>query len=65
MEESNLRDMRRITGGDPDGKIRSLLSFAGSGRGIADPWYTGDFKATWDDVTEGCEALADFLEKET
>lgn len=65
MEESNLRDMRRITGGDPDGKIRSLLSFAGSGRGIADPWYTGDFKSTWDDVTEGCEALADFLEKET
>lgn len=63
MEEANLRDMRRITGGDPDGKIRSLLSFAGEERGIADPWYTGDFEATWNDVTRGCEALADFLSK--
>ena len=57
MDRYNLRNMQRICGGDPDGKIRSLLSFAGSGRDIADPWYTGNFEETYSDVLEGCTAL--------
>ena len=92
MDSANLRNMRRICGGDPDGKIHLLMEFAGrhrkgaprgpggagcAGRGersafspqveteesglcfddVADPWYTGDFEATWRDVLEGCEGL--------
>lgn len=57
MEEANLRDMRRIAGGDPAGKIRKLLDVTPRPRDIADPWYTGDFDATFDDVWEGCQAL--------
>ncbi len=92
MDRANLRNMRRICGGDPDGKIHLLMEFAGrhrkgaprgpggagcAGRGersafspqveteesglcfddVADPWYTGDFEATWRDVLEGCEGL--------
>ena len=51
-----IRD-RRIAGGDPDHKIFKLMEFTGSGRDVADPWYTGDFDTTWSDVTEGCAAL--------
>ena len=57
MEASNLRAMERITGGDPAGKIHRLLEYAGRPADIADPWYTGDFDATFDDVLEGCQAL--------
>ena len=57
MDNWNLRNMRRMTKNDPDGKIHSLLSFAGKDAEVADPWYTGDFEATWQDVNEGCEAL--------
>ena len=49
--------MRRIAGGDPAGKIRKLLDVTPRPRDIADPWYTGDFDATFDDVWEGCQAL--------
>ena len=59
MDRNNLRNMNRITGGDPEGKISSLLSFAGSARDIADPWYTGNFDETYRDVQEGCRALLD------
>lgn len=61
MDGANIYSMKRICGGDPDGKIRLLLSFSGSERDIADPWYTGDFDATWRDVNEGCRGLLDFL----
>ena len=57
MDENNARNLRRILPHDPDGKIRALLSFAGEQRGIADPWYTDDFEATWRDVLEGCQGL--------
>lgn len=57
MDSWNIRDLNRMLKGDPEGKVYKLLSFAGSGRDIADPWYTGDFDATYDDVIEGCEAL--------
>ena len=47
---------------DPDGKIYKLLSFAGSDRDIADPWYTGNFDETYDDVVEGCDGFLNYLE---
>lgn len=62
MDEANVRNMRRLFGGDPAGKVRLLLEFTGEGRPIADPWYTGDFDATYDDVLAGCTALLEHLE---
>ena len=57
MDTYNIRNMQRIVGHDKDDKIYKLLTFAGSGRDIADPWYTGNFDETYNDVLEGCEAL--------
>ena len=57
MDTANIRNMHRIVGSDPEGKIYKLLSFAGSGRDVADPWYTGDFATTYDDVLAGCKGL--------
>ncbi len=53
--------MTRLCGGDPDGKIRMLMHYCGQDREVADPWYTGDFEATWQDVSDGCRALLDAL----
>lgn len=61
MDEENVRHLRRILGPENMGKVRKLLSYAGINRDVADPWYTGDFDATFDDVTQGCEALLDSL----
>ena len=63
MDSANIRNMTRIVGGDPEGKIYKLLTFAGSGRDVADPWYTGDFDATYRDVTAGCEGLLEEIMK--
>lgn len=49
--------MTRIAGGDSESKIYKLLTFAGSGRDVADPWYTGDFDTTYKDIMEGCDGL--------
>ena len=57
MDDYNIADLRRLVFPEDAGKIRKLLSFAGSGRDIADPWYTGNFDATYADVLEGCTAL--------
>ena len=59
MDRWNLRNMLRIVGRDPEGKLRPLLP----DREVADPWYTGDFDATWNDVLEGCQALLDELRR--
>lgn len=64
MDEENRYDMKRICRGDPNGKISLLLDFTNHPRSVADPWYTGDFAATWNDVTKGCEALIAFLQKQ-
>ena len=61
MDESNLRNMKRICGEDTDGKMHLLMSFAGSKNSVADPWYTRDFDATWRDVNKGCRALYDHI----
>ena len=57
MDRANLRDMQRICGGDPAGKLSRLLDWTDRPGDVADPWYTGDFTATWRDVAEGCQAL--------
>ncbi len=62
MDDWNIRNMLRIAGGDSENKIKKLLEFAGSSRDIADPWYTGNFDVTYDDIAEGCEALLKYLE---
>ena len=65
MDEANRRNMNRICGGDPEGKISLLLDHTPRPREVADPWYTGDFERTWQDVLEGCTALlAEIREKE-
>ena len=78
MDTANIRNMQRIADGDPDGKIYKLLSFAkttsmtsatsmtptlGKAGDVADPWYTGDFDATYRDVVAGCEGLLAFLKE--
>lgn len=61
MDAANVRNMTRIAGGDRDRKIYKLLTFSGSGRDVADPWYTGDFDATYADVIEGCSGLVKYI----
>lgn len=61
MDEYNIRDMRAIVGGRNAEKVRLLLSFAGSSRAIADPWYTHNFDETYRDSVEGCEGLVRYL----
>lgn len=57
MDSANLRNMRRICSGDPDGKMHLLMDFTGRPGDVADPWYTGDFEQTWQDAEAGCRAL--------
>ena len=61
MDSANIRNMRRMYHDDPDGKIHLLLDFAGRHRDVADPWYTGDFEASWQDVNAGCRGLLAYL----
>ena len=61
MDSANLRNMRRICGGDPEGKISLLLDYTDHPGDVADPWYTGDFETTWKDVLAGCRRLLDAL----
>ncbi|MBR4644981.1 MAG: low molecular weight phosphotyrosine protein phosphatase [Bacteroidaceae bacterium] len=61
MDEWNIHNMTSICGGDPEGKIHKLLDFTSRKGDVADPWYTGDFDATWRDVTEGCQCILDTL----
>ena len=61
MDQYNLRNMRRICGGDEEGKIHALMEYTTRPRDVADPWYTGDFDATWRDVSEGCNCLLAYL----
>ena len=57
MDRANIRNMNRICGGDPEGKIKLLLDFLDRPGDVADPWYTGNFDTTWRDVLEGCQKL--------
>ena len=57
MDEMNRRNMLRILGGDPEGKVSLLLDYTDHPRSVADPWYTGDFQTTYDDIEEGIKAF--------
>mgnify|MGYP000808504351 FL=1 len=59
MEGANLKNMQRICGGDPAGKMHQLLDYTDRPGDVADPWYTGDFESTWQDVLAGCQGLLD------
>ncbi len=61
MDSANIRDIMRIVGADPQHKVYKLLQFAGSGRNIADPWYTGNFEDAYNDIYEGCIGLLKHL----
>lgn len=61
MDAENMRDMGRLFGSDPAGKVYKMLEFAGIDRDVADPWYTGNFDATYDDVHAGCVGLLSWL----
>ena len=63
MDKNNLRDMKSILGGDKEGKIKLLLSFAGREEDVADPWWTRDFEKSYQDILEGCSALFNQLTK--
>lgn len=61
MDSANIRNMRKILDNDRDGKIYKLLTFAGRSDDVADPWYSGDFEKTYNDIYEGCKALLEHL----
>ena len=61
MDSANIRNLHRMLKGDPEGKIRKMLDFTPRPGDVADPWYTGDFDATWRDVLEGCTNLLEQL----
>lgn len=61
MDSANIRNTMRIISSDPENKVSKLLSFAGESGDIADPWYTGNFDETYDDVLRGCMGLLDIL----
>lgn len=61
MDQRNMRNMLRIFGGDPAGKVRPLLEMAGRRGDIADPWYTGNFQLTYSDIEESCKGFLQYL----
>lgn len=61
MDQQNMRNMLRYFGGDPDEKLHLLLTFAGRNDDVADPWYTGNFDATWSDCSQACSRLLETL----
>ena len=63
MDNNNIRNLSRIIPNDKDDKIKLLLDFSNNPRNIADPWYTGNFEDTYNDIIEGCEALLNYIEK--
>ena len=64
MDSANIRNMTRIAGSDKEGKIYKLLQFAGSDKDVADPWYTGDFDTTYDEILDGIRAFVTYLQQE-
>ena len=61
MDEENIHDLSRLTQGDRDKKISRLLYWAGEKRDVADPWFTGDYEKTYEDIVKGCRAVLEKL----
>ncbi|MBQ8382249.1 MAG: low molecular weight phosphotyrosine protein phosphatase [Clostridia bacterium] len=64
MDGANIRNMHRILGGDPNGKIRKLMDYTSRGGDVVDPWYSDRFDVAYRDISEGCTALLDALTAE-
>ena len=64
METYNIGGIYRIFGGDPQQKVRLLLSYTDAPRDVADPWYSGDFETAYRDIFRGCTALLEYLEQD-
>ena len=64
MEERNIQNIIRIVGNDKENKVYRLLDFSKNPRDIADPWYTGNFTVTYNDIVEGCTGFLDYLKRE-
>ena len=64
MDSRNIRNMMRIAGGDPKGKIHKMTEYIGKDYDVADPWYTGDFKQTWEDIYTSCQGLMAYLQEQ-
>lgn len=63
MDSENIKNILKITGADTANKVHLLLEFTGESRDIKDPWYTGDFDTTYDDIYRGCAAFVESIEK--
>ena len=63
MDNANMRNMERVFHGDPDGKLKMLMSYTSRPGEVSDPWYTGDFDRAYSDIEEGCRGLLDALTK--
>ena len=63
MDENNGRNLRHIIGDDVDSKVYKAMSFVGESRDVKDPWYTGNFDETYDDVSRSCNALLEFIKE--
>ena len=61
MDVNNLRNLQRVLGEDKQHKISLLLNYTDHPRDVADPWYTGNFEATWQDVNDGCKGLLEYI----
>ena len=64
MDWANIRNMNRICGGDPEGKLHLLMEYTDHPGDVADPWYTDDFETTWRDVLAGCKGLLQAVKEE-
>ena len=62
MDSWNIRNMRHFVGNDPEGKVSLMMSHCGRDADVADPWYSGDFERTYEDISEACSSLLDSLE---
>lgn len=63
MDSMNVRNLMRIIGSDPDGKVKKLMDYTSRGGDVADPWFTGDFSTTYRDIYDGCSELLEHLTK--
>ena len=61
MDDNNVRNVKWIIPSDPQDKIKKLMTFAGTNANVADPWYTGDFETTYNDILQGCKGLFEYL----
>lgn len=63
LDNNNVRNLNRLFNGDPDNKVKLLLTFAGEDRAVSDPWYTGDFDTAFDDCMKGCLGVLDYIKQ--